>query len=47
MLVSCLAYSSPVTMEATCPSETSVDFEQTTPCPILENITLRRLIMIV
>jgi hypothetical protein len=29
-LVSCLAYSSTLKMEATCPSETSVDFQRTT-----------------
>jgi hypothetical protein len=30
MLVSCLAYSSTLKMEATCSSETSVDFQRTT-----------------
>jgi hypothetical protein len=30
MLVSCLAYSSILKMEATCSPETSVDFQQTT-----------------
>jgi hypothetical protein len=47
MLVACLAYSSSVTMEATCPCETSANFEQTTPRTMLEDITLRRLIMTV
>jgi hypothetical protein len=40
MLVSCLAYSSIVKMEATCSSETSDDFQQTTRRSIPEDRTL-------
>jgi hypothetical protein len=40
MLVSCLVYTSTLKMEATCSSETSVDFQQNTQCYILEDRTL-------
>jgi hypothetical protein len=40
MLVSCLAYSSIMKMEAKCSSETSVDFQRTTRRYITEDITL-------
>jgi hypothetical protein len=40
-LVSCSAYSSALKMEATCSSETSVDFERTTRRSISEDRTLR------
>jgi hypothetical protein len=39
-LVSCLAYSSTLKMEETCPSETLVDFQQTTQCYIPEDRSL-------
>jgi hypothetical protein len=39
--ISCLAYSSTLTMEATCSSETSVNFQQTIWRYIRQNITLR------
>jgi hypothetical protein len=39
-LVSCLAYSSTMKMEATCSSETSVDFQRTTRHYIPEDKTL-------
>jgi hypothetical protein len=42
---SCLANSSILTIEAVCPSETSVDFYQTTGCYIPDNSTLSKLIM--
>jgi hypothetical protein len=37
MLVSCLVYSSKLKMEATCSSETSVDFQRVTRCYIPED----------
>jgi hypothetical protein len=40
MLVSCLAYSSALKMEATCSSETSVDFHRNTRRYISEDITI-------
>jgi hypothetical protein len=40
MLVSCVAYSSNLKMEATCPSEKSVDFQQTTRRYISEDTIL-------
>jgi hypothetical protein len=39
-LVSCLAYSSTLKMEATCSFETSLDIQQSTLHYILENRTL-------
>jgi hypothetical protein len=39
-LVSCFAYSSTMKTEATCSSETSVDFQRTTQCYIAEDRTL-------
>jgi hypothetical protein len=39
-LVSCFAYYSTLKMDATCSSETSVDFQQTTRCYIPEDRTL-------
>jgi hypothetical protein len=41
-LVSCLAYSSTLKMDATCSSKTSVDFQRTTRCYISENKTLHK-----
>jgi hypothetical protein len=43
-LVSCVAYSSTLKMEATCSSETSVDFQQTTQCYIPEDRALHDLL---
>jgi hypothetical protein len=40
-LISCLAYSSALKMEATCSSETSVDFQRAKRCYIPEDRTLR------
>jgi hypothetical protein len=40
MLVSCLAYSSTLKMEATCSSETLADFQWTTRCYIPDDIIL-------
>jgi hypothetical protein len=41
MLVSCLSYTSTLKMEATCSSETVVDFRQITWCNIPEDRTLQ------
>jgi hypothetical protein len=41
MLVSCLDYLSVVQMEAKCSSETSADFQRTTPHCIAEDRTLQ------
>jgi hypothetical protein len=40
MLVYCVAYSSTLKMEATCSSETSVDYQRTAFCCFPEDITL-------
>jgi hypothetical protein len=43
MLVSFLAYSSTLKMEATCASKTSADFQPTTPRYVLEDGTLHNI----
>jgi hypothetical protein len=43
MLVSCLAYSLALKMEAICSSETSVNFQRTARCYIPEDRTLNNL----
>jgi hypothetical protein len=45
-VVSCLTYSSTLKIEATCSSETSVDFQLTTRCYIPEDRTLQRWILL-